>query len=167
MVRLSPAVFALVLSVSVSAQGPQPAAGAFDRLKALEGQWVDLDGILGPKGAVVATYKVTSGGHSVIEVFPAGTPHEMTTVYYRDGSHMALTHYCADGTQPRMRAKEISGNTLKFDFDGGPKIEPAKTTHMHDMTFEFISKDEIKAVWQAWAKGKPDHAGVLHLARKK
>lgn len=165
--RLQFVVFLLFASVSTSAQGPRPAAGAFDRLKALEGQWLDLDGAFGPKGAVVATYKVTSGGHSVIEVFPAGTPHEMTTVYYRDGSHVALTHYCADGTQPRMRAKEIAGNTLKFDFDGGPKIQPATTTHMHDMTFEFISKDEIKAVWQAWANGKADHTGVLHLARKK
>ena len=37
---------------------------------------------------------------------------------------------------------------------------------MHNMTFEFVSKDEIKAVWQAWAKGKPEHVGVMHLARK-
>ena len=145
----------------------EPAASAFERLKALEGEWLDANGIFGKKGAVAATYRVTSGGHAVVETFPVGTPNEMTTIYYRDGTQLALTHYCSDGTQPRMRAKTIAGNIVNFDFDGGPKINPATTTHMHNMKFEFVSNDEVKAVWQNWAKGKPDHVGELHLVRKK
>jgi len=178
MFRLSLAVFALV-SVTVSAstfafratadtQSPQPAASAFERLKAMEGEWIDVTGAFGAKGAVVATYKVTGAGHTIIETFPVNTPHEMTTVYHRDGSHVVLTHYCSGGTQPRMRAREIQGNIMNFEFDGGANIDPAKTSHMHNVRWEFISKDEIKAEWHNWADGKdePAHLGRMHLKRK-
>ena len=40
-------------------QAKSPAVAGFDKLKALEGQWVDADGVFGEKGKVVVTYKVT------------------------------------------------------------------------------------------------------------
>ena len=43
-------VLALLAGGSVRAQG-SPAADMFERLKGLEGEWIDVDGILGPKGA--------------------------------------------------------------------------------------------------------------------
>ena len=157
------------LSPSVEAQGPAPAASAFERLTAMEGEWIDANGAFGKKGAVVAVYEVTGAGNTIIETFPVGTREEMTTVYHRDGSHVVLTHYCSAGTQPRMRAKEIHGNVMNFDFDGGTNIDPAKTSHMHNVRWEFISKDEIKADWHNWADGKEDpaHLGRMHLTRKK
>ena len=169
MLRLTLVLFAVVSSLSippVTAQEPQPAASAFERLKAMEGEWIDVTGAFGPKGAVVATYRVTGSGHTVIESFPINTPHEMTTVYHRDGSQIVLTHYCSGGNQPRMRAREIKGNVLEFAFDGGANIDPATTSHMHSARWEFVSKDEVKADWQNWSKGKPDHVGAMHLRRK-
>ena len=170
--RLIPGLLA-VISVTglapVSAQGPQPAASAFERLKAMEGEWIDITGAFGTKGAVVATYKVTGAGNTVIESFPVGTPYEMTTVYHRDGSSVVLTHYCSGGTQPRMRAKEVNGNVLDFAFDGGTNIDVATTSHMHNMQWEFVSKDEVKAAWHNWSNGKEDtaHLGAMHIKRKK
>lgn len=150
------------------AQAPAPAATAFDRLKALEGDWVDVTGAFGKPGAVVATYKVTGSGNTVVESFPVGTPHEMTTVYHRDGSSIVLTHYCAGGTQPRLRAKEIDGNRLSYQFEGGSNIDVAKTSHMHNMDWEFVSADEVKATWHNWSDGKADgHVGAMHFRRKK
>src|SRR5918995_3683440 len=113
MCRLTLTAIALVVSVSASTfalrasaeeQSPQPAASAFERLKAMEGEWIDVTGAFGAKGAVVASYKVTGAGNTIIETFPINTPYEMTTVYHRDGSHVVLTHFCSGGTQPRMRA---------------------------------------------------------------
>jgi hypothetical protein len=177
--RLTLAVLPVFVSLSVSAstfalrptagqQSPQPAATAFERLKAMEGEWIDVTGAFGVKDAVVATYRVTGAGNTIIETFPINTPHEMTTVYHRDGSHVVLTHYCSGGTQPRMRAREIHGNIMNFEFDGGTNIDPAKTSHMHSVRWEFISKDEIKAEWHNWAGGKddPEHLGRMHLRRK-
>jgi hypothetical protein len=160
--------FVLLTSFSLSAQEPLPAASAFERLKAMEGEWIDVAGAFGKPGAVVATYRVTGAGNTVIESFPINTPHEMTTVYHRDGSHVVLTHYCSGGTQPRMRAREIRGNVMQFEFEGGSNIDPAKTSHMHSARWEFISKDEVKAEWHSWANGKEDpaHLGKMHLRRK-
>jgi hypothetical protein len=165
--------FAIVVLLSLPftgstliAQGPTPAATAFDRLKAMEGEWIDVTGAFGKKGVVVATYKVTGGGNTVIETFPVGTPYEMTTVYHRDGTSLLLTHYCSGGTQPRMRAKEIKGNVMEFAFDGGTNIDPATTSHMHNMKWEWVSNDEVTADWQNWSSGKPDHMGHLHIRRK-
>jgi hypothetical protein len=178
MFRVTLSAIALLVSAAVlpptlalraaDTQAPQPAASAFERLKAMEGEWVDVTGAFGKKGAVVAVYRVTGAGNTIIESFPVGTPHEMTTVYHRDGSHVVLTHYCSGGTQPRMRATEVQGNVLNFEFDGGTNIDPAKTSHMHNMRWEFISKDEIKADWHNWDHGKEDpaHLGRMHLRRK-
>ena len=164
---------ALVLSCAVpawsAAQGTvQPAASAFERLKALEGEWIDAEGAFGTKGAVAASYKVTGGGTAVLETFPVGTPGEMVTVYHTDGNDLILTHYCSAGNQPRMRAKTFDGRTLSFEFEGGTNIDPKVTSHMHSVTIEFLGPNEIRATWQNWSKGGPDSdRGVFKVVRKR
>jgi hypothetical protein len=145
------------------AQGPSPAAQGFDRLKALAGDWIDVDGVFGEKGKVAVTYRVSGAGNTLVETFPVGTPFEMMTIYHRDGSQLALTHYCSGGTQPRMVSKGIDGNVLLFDYAGGTNIDAARTSHMHTARIEFVSADEIKSTWQNWKDGKPD--GPAHTFR--
>ena len=70
-------------------------------------------------------------GNSVIETLFGGQPHEMTTVYYKDGRHIALTHFCAAGNQPRMRATTTDGRSLVFEFDGGSNLDPAEGRSHH------------------------------------
>lgn len=155
------------LSSVLEARQSQPAASAFERFKALDGEWIDVDGVFGTKGAVGVIYKVTSGGTAVIERFPLGSAEEMLTMYHQDGTDLVLTHYCSAGNQPRMRARTITANVLAFEYDGGTNVDPATTSHMHSVRFEFLSKDEIKAVWQNWSKGRLDHAATFRLVRKK
>jgi hypothetical protein len=158
---------ALVLTTGVVRGQSGAGQSVFERLKALDGDWVDVDGAFGKKGAVAVTYRVTGGGTAVVESFPVGTPGEMVTVYHADGSDLVLTHYCSAGNQPRMRAKSPAGNTLTFEFDGGTNIDPATTSHMHSVRVEFVSADEVKATWRNWAGGKADHDGVFRLVRKR
>jgi hypothetical protein len=147
----------------------QPAALGFDKLNALEGEWVDVDGAFGKKGAVAVTYRLTGGGTAVVETFPVGTPGEMVTVYHKDGNDIVLTHYCSAGNQPRMRARTLAGNVLTFDYDGGTNIDPKVSAHMHAATIEFLGPDEIRATWENWSKGAadPEHRGVFRVVRKK
>ncbi len=160
-----------VASAALSAQQPStptPAAQGLEKLKALQGEWIDADGVMGTKGAVAFRYQVSGGGHTVLETFPLGSKEEMVTVYHIDGSDLVLTHYCSGGTQPHMRSKGLTGNTLTFDFDGGANITVAKTSHMHGMTMEFLSADEIRATWRNWSNGKPDeHTAVFRAIRKR
>jgi hypothetical protein len=157
----------VVVALFCMGQAKSPALQAFEKLKALEGEWIDVDGAFGQKGKVAVTYKVTGGGHTVVETFPAGTPQEMVTVYYLEGGKVVLTHYCSGNNQPRMTSDGLHGNSLAFDFAGGANIEPNTTSHMHNAKIEFLSSDEIKATWQNWSSGKPDHAASFRVVRKR
>jgi hypothetical protein len=159
---------ALVSGALLAQTATSPAAQGLDKLKALQGEWIDVDGVFGKKGAVAVTYRVTAGGNTVVETFPVNTPQEMVTVYHLDKDAVVLTHYCSGGNQPRMRSKGLAGNLLVFDYDGGMNIDPAKTSHMHSTQMEFISADEIRATWNNWSNGKPDeHTAVFRIVRKK
>src|SRR5918993_4455652 len=157
----------LLAAVAAAAQTKSPAAQGFDKLKALDGEWIDVDGVFGEKGKVAVTYRVTGAGHTVVESFPVGTAHEMVTVYHLDGPDLVLTHYCTSNNQPRMTSKGLIGNAVSFAFAGGANIDPAKTSHMHGARLEFISADEIKSTWENWRNGKPVHASSFRVIRKR
>lgn len=156
-----------VLATLNMGQAKSPAAEGLARLKALEGEWIDVDGVFGEKGKVAVTYRVTGAGHTVVETFPVGTPHEMVTVYHLEGDRLVLTHYCTSNTQPKMTSRGLAGNTIAFEFAGGANIDPGKTSHMHNATIEFVSADEIKGTWVNWKDGKSDHGATFRVARKK
>jgi hypothetical protein len=169
-VLCSLAAIALVsaLAFAQSASKASAAAEGLEKLKALQGEWIDVDGVFGKKGAVAVTYRVTSGGKSVLETFPVNSAEEMTTVYHVDGNDLVLTHYCSGGTQPRMRSRGLTSNTLVFDYERGDNIDPAVTSHMHSAQIEFLSADEIRATWNNWSHGKPDdHKAMFRIVRKR
>lgn len=165
---LSPMLAIAWLALPLQADANPPAAASFDKLKALAGDWIDVDGSMGLKGQVAVSYRVIGGGSSVMETIFPGQKHEMVTVYYRDGNSVALTHYCSAGNQPRMRAQVSDGKSMAFEFDGGSNLDPAKDGHMHAGTIEFLGPDRVRAQWIGWDKGKPSaHAPVFNLERKK
>jgi len=155
-----------VLACGIAIAAP-PKNEAFERFKALAGDWVAAeDGEMVKKGQLVAQYRLTGSGTAVVEdVFP-GTPHVMTTVYHLDGDDLVLTHYCMEGNQPRMRAKATSSSKVAFAYDGGTNIDPKRDRHMHQATFEFLGKDEITSDWSEFAEGKPVMNAKMHLVRK-
>lgn len=162
---------ALVAQAQSQSQSPASAAAAkatpLDRFKALSGDWIDADGALGMKGKVAATYRVTGGGSAVVERLFVDMPHEMTTVYHLDGAELVLTHYCAAGNQPRMRARKTDGVLVFFEFDGGTNFDPARDMHMHEAKIEFLGPDELRQSWQSWKGGQAaGHAPSFRLVRK-
>jgi hypothetical protein len=102
----------------------------------------------------------------VVETVFPGSPHEMVTVYSTDGPDLVLTHYCMEGNQPRMRAKNAKGSRLDFAFDGGTSIDPKKDRHMNSATIEFVGTDEIRTVWSEIEAGKPVFVAKSRLVRK-
>jgi hypothetical protein len=161
------AAIVLVAAALNMGQAASPAAEGFAQLKSLQGDWIDVDGVFGEKGKVAVTYRITGGGHTVVETFPAGTANEMVTVYHLENGQLVLTHYCTSNTQPKMTSAGLKGNTLAFTFSGGSNIDAAKTSHMHDASIEFISADEIKATWVNWSNGKFDHAASFRVVRQR
>jgi hypothetical protein len=143
------------------------ASQAFERFKALAGEWVAAeDGEMSKKGDLVARYAVTAGGSAVVETVFPGSPYEMVTVYHADGRDLVLTHYCMEGNQPRMRARGASGSRFDFEFDGGTNVDPRRDKHMHSATVELVGNDEIRTVWTELAEAKPVLVVKSHLVRK-
>lgn len=136
----------------------------FDNLKALAGDWTTSGG----DGTVTATYRVTAGGSAVVETLFPGTPHEMVTVYTVDKGDLVLTHYCAEGNQPHMKAvKSGDANAIDFKFDGGGNIKSPKDGHMHEATFAFKDADHVSSTWVYFKDGKAGENKEFVLVRMK
>jgi len=171
---LSVTLASLVLGSMGFAQSPSgpvtKSNPGFDRLKQLAGTWVVADEQGKPTDQIASVMKVTAGGSAVHETLFPGTEQEMISIYTVDGPHVTMTHYCMLGNQPRMKALPASPLTeLKFEFDGGGNLDPAKDAHMHAARLTFVDADHFEVEGVAWENGKPaeQHCGKLKLVRRK
>jgi hypothetical protein len=115
-----------------------------------------------------AKYKLTSAGSCVVETLFPETPHEMVTMICPDGDQLVLTHYCALGNQPRMKAKAKSeANKIAFKFDSATNLKSENDPHMHEVTYTFVDKDTFKTEWTHYDGGKPTGTMVFEFKRKK
>jgi hypothetical protein len=155
------------LAATAPAGAGTAGAPGLERFKSLAGEWVAAeDTEMAKKGDLVARYSVTAGGSAVVETVFPGSAHEMVTVYHADGPNLVLTHYCVEGNQPRMRAKDATARRVEFEFDGGSNIDPQHDRHMHSAWLEFVGKDEIRSQWTEEGDGKTVFVANSHLVRK-
>ena len=165
----------MVLALTAGGRGEEPAKAApanpgLEKLKKLAGTWVEADKDGKATDKVVSVVKVTAGGSTVHETLFPETPMEMVSVYHLDKGELVMTHYCALGNQPRMKADPDSpANQIRWKFVGGTNLDPAKDMHMHEGTLTFVDADHIEFAGVAWEGGKPSetHCGTMKLVRKK
>jgi len=151
-------------AAGLAAAAADTSSARFDNLKALAGDWTQVGG----DGSVDANYRVTAGGTAVVETLLPGTPHEMVTVFTIDKGELVLTHYCAQGNQPHMKAdKAGDAKTIAFKFDGGGNMKSSKDGHMHEATFVFKDADHMTSTWQYYKDGKPGERAEFERVRKK
>lgn len=149
----------------VESATPAQQAALLDRIKSLAGTWEGK----APDGTTGTTiFQVTSSGSAVREIMLSGTEHEMTNMYTMDGPNLLMTHYCAMGNQPHMRAAAGSGNRIEFKPAGVSNLTTPEKMYMGQMTIEFVDANHIKQHWQSLKKGQPgDHNLTIELTRKK
>jgi hypothetical protein len=150
----------LVGCASSQPSGPRVVETDPDRTEALLGMVKKLEGrwaVMGPNGEemVGSEFKVSSGGTVVREIMFPGHAHEMTNLYHMDGPDIVMTHYCAVGNQPRMRARAMEGNRLVFVFDDVTNYAGGNQHCMRDMTLEFKDDDNIVEHWRSFVGDKP------------
>lgn len=170
---LAPLVFALllpaaaVLADDMHEHAAKASSPALDRLKKLEGEWTGKAGPGDHQMDATVVYRVTASGSAVMETLFPGTPMEMVTMYTADGNQLALTHYCASGNQPRMKARKASApNEIVFDFAGGTGFDPKTDKHMHAAKLIFVDDNHLRSEWTDFDKGKQGEVMVFELARK-
>jgi hypothetical protein len=165
------AVAILMVSLSMGRAASQEAKTAdgktaFALLKSLAGDWRGTgDGPDHHEGTV--TYRVTSGGHSVVETLWAGSAHEMVSVFYLEGSSLVMTHYCSAGNQPHM-SLDVETSTpgrLVFQFAGGTNLDPAKDPHVHSATIAY-GGGHLEEHWMGYVNGKQANDEVFRLSKQ-
>ncbi len=157
MARTLVAVLALSV-VALSCQSSSPRivsdldaskrATLLDAVKSLEGTW-EMPAPEGEPG--VTEFRVSSGGSVVREIMFPGAPHEMTNVYHLDGNALVMTHYCASGNQPRMRATSVDGNRIAFASDSVSDLKPTDAAYMGELTLELVDGDHFVQHWQSYS----------------
>jgi hypothetical protein len=145
-----------------------PTHATLEALKALAGDWVQVGPDGKPTETVATSFKVTAAGSVVHETLFPGTPHEMVTVYHMDGDELVLTHYCAMGNQPRMKAaKGSDGKKASFVCTGVSNLKNEQLPHMHSAELTFVDAGHYKARWGTMDNGKETHVAEFDLVRKK
>jgi hypothetical protein len=125
----------------------------FTAISGLEGSWQRSDAT----GATSPTqFKLSSAGSVVVETMFPGTEHEMTNVYSLDGNSLVMTHYCAGGNQPTMRATAMVGNELSFRSESVRDLGAADEPYMGEMTLVFLADGGVEQRWIGMKRGAPD-----------
>ncbi len=164
----------VVLSITANlclnaAAPPKPRKGSpeFERMKTLVGDWRGkIDMGQGPREMNVS-FRVLAGGSALEERVFAGTPNEMTTMYYDQGGKLALTHYCTFGNRPTMLLKSADQKSIEFDFDATCGIDPKKEPHMHTLKIVFHHQNKITTDWKVIMEGKEMPMQPCQLTRVK
>jgi hypothetical protein len=142
----------------------------FERFKQLEGEWVGAADNKTEHGSGESRviFKVTSAGSAVEETMLPGTAHEMVNMIHPDGDDIVLTHYCAIGNQPEMKAPDkIEGKDVAFKFVRAGNMKSTNEMHMHNVTYTFVDKDTLRTKWTNYQNGKPAGEMVFEYKRKK
>jgi hypothetical protein len=144
---------------------PRATSAGFEKMKTLIGDWAGASDGEGHDAKVQVSYALTSAGSAVIETLQ--TEHgTMVTMYHPDGEAVMMTHYCAAGNQPRMRAKGAGDKELAFSFVDATNLSSPEAMHMHDLKITFNDADHITQEWTTSAGGKKTPV-VFKLERKK
>ena len=162
---------AVLAAAPVPAMDAHPAAATnpgFEKMKSLVGEWAGTVDEGGKKMPVTVSYRLVSNGTALEETLKTPEEMDMITMYVADGKNLAMTHYCAEGNQPRMRATVPAGSVdrLEFHYLGATNLAGAGASHMHGLVVTFKDADHITQAWTHRAGGK-DQTGVFEFARKK
>ena len=123
---------------------------AMDSLKALSGtSWTKT----GPDGKPSEIgFKVTANGSVVVETMFPGTKYEMVNTYHMDNDRLLVTHYCAEGVQPRMQLVSNDNGVLKFEFLDGTNLKEGEG-HMGGLEIS-VNGEQLTEKWSYIKDGK-------------
>jgi hypothetical protein len=135
-----------------------------EALSALEGRWEGA-GATGDK--FVSEFRVIAEGSVVHETMFPGDSYEMTNMYALDGNSLVMTHYCAAGNQPHMRAEVVEADSIVFHSDGVSGLESSDDVYMGAMTLVLKDTDHIEQHWTQLKNGAVVEGADMVMALKR
>lgn len=151
---LLPVILPLLLAAEPTTAPLSPARAAFERFKALDGQWIGRS----TKGwEERSTVRVIAGGSCVMQTSFDAHPNEtMVTMFHMDGPDLILTHYCVAKNQPRLKATKFGedGMTVTFTFMDATNLPSRDAGHMDQAVFTLESPDRYTSQWTWYQNGQ-------------
>lgn len=138
--RSAALVLMVLLAPPVWANDPVPAAqAAFERLARLAGTW---EGTFANGRTHRVTYRLSAGDTVLVETWALSPTRESLTLYHLDGDALVATHYCPQGTQPRLElAASDDSERLSFEFRDGTNLQSPERSHQHAFWIELQGPD--------------------------
>jgi len=154
-----------LLSVAAMGSPTSKSQPEFDNLKLLAGDWT---GTATSGRPVHINYRVVSGGSAVMESIHEGPESQMVTLYYLDGDHLMMTHFCMANNQPRMRAdaSTSSPQAIKFTFVDVTNLSCPDAGHMHAHSIVWKDSDHVSQQW-TWREKGQEKVETFELHRGK
>jgi hypothetical protein len=168
MKRPGSVVVSALLLASVTLLSEPAASPAWEKLKSLAGEWDGTVSHGSETMPVTISYTLVSSGTALMERLSTPDGADMVTMYHPDGSRILMTHYCAGGNRPRMRAQVPKGDVdrLAFAFVDATNLPDPKVEHMRSLVVRFDDADHFTQEWTHRKAGK-DEKGVFKYTRRK
>lgn len=123
-----------------------------------------------PRGKTITeTFRFVASESALVETF-GSSGHETMSVYHRDRDDVVMTHYCAQGNQPRLRATSsarpvaAAGDCLTFRYVDATNLAPGQA-----VLVEKSVRLDGDALEQTEIYAEPDgmrETTVLHFTRR-
>lgn len=137
------AVASLLATLAVAALAQSDANASFEKIKTLQGTWTGKNSMGQPLQVV---FRTTSSGSAIMSEIEG--KEDMISMFHLDGDRLMMTHYCAAGNQPRMRAHASpDGKTFTFEFFDGTNIVAPHAGHMQRMVLTIVDENHHLEDW--------------------
>jgi hypothetical protein len=164
MKRLPIALWFALMSLASLAFGESTAQKPFDTLKSLAGTWqgpitlspavAQTEGNAPNLTNVTVTLRVTSMGNTLMhEMRTDGRPDDPISMFYLDGDHLSMTHFCDAGNQPHFVGK-VSPDGKRVEFDYVDATGNMAYGHMQHAVITVIDANHHTEDWTFMEHGK-------------
>jgi hypothetical protein len=143
---------------------PEPPS-AFEKIQSLVGDW---EAPLESGKVIRINYKLMSNNSILVETYRTPSGKETLSIYHLDGKHLLLTHYCAQGNQPRLRYDPAKGDRQRmvFTFLDATNLPSKKKEHMVRLEVRFADADHFEQA-STYRAGKEEETTTLKFTRVK
>jgi hypothetical protein len=150
-------------TLSASPASPAPSNAAWESLKTLQGEW---EGVYEGSMKTRVGYRLVSNGTALMETLVSPESGDMVTMYHADGPGVAMTHYCSQNTQSRMRASAADPKRIIFSFVDVANAPSPDSMRMTGLVVTLQSPDRFTQEWTSTAGGKSE-TGRFEFTRKR
>jgi hypothetical protein len=143
----------------------------FNSIKNLIGEWQGTfkwSGGRTTEGQMNARYYLTGNGTAVVEDLINEGNIIMTSIYHLDGTDLRVTHYCAVGNQPRLKAGPFNSEnkSVSFQFVDITNLTGPDAAHVKGIELRFTNIDKVTILFTFTMSGI-DSFEQIDLSRTK